>query len=101
MNLFLRLRYLSLPLFLLIAFVELTNAQSVAELRCTAFGKGQNLSNWLEARWQTNYPTPDGYTFADVVKMKESGIQSLRLPICFAALTDSVAPYEVDTASAV
>lgn len=101
MNLFLRLRYLSLPLFLLIAFVELTNAQSVAEQRCAAFGKGQNLSNWLEARWQTNYPTPDGYTFADVVKMKESGIQSLRLPICFAALTDSVAPYEVDTASAV
>lgn len=101
MNLFLRNCRMLLAVVVSVGFFDAGQAQSVAQQRCTAFGKGQNLSNWLEAPWQTNYPTPDGYTRADVVKMKEAGIQSLRLPICFAILTDSVAPYYVDTNSAV
>jgi len=71
-------------------------AQSVAQQRCNAFGKGMNLSNWLEAYWQNNFPTPDGYSYNDLVKMKQAGIQSIRLPIGFASATDTVAPYTVD-----
>ena len=71
-------------------------AQSVAQQRCNAFGKGMNLSNWLEAYWQNNFPTPDGYSYSDLVKMKQAGIQSIRLPIGFASATDTAAPYAVD-----
>jgi endoglucanase len=71
-------------------------AQSVAHNRCARFAKGMNLSNWLEATWQTNYPTPNGYTRSDLLNMKEAGITSIRLPVCFAFITDSVAPYTVN-----
>lgn len=85
--------YLLLFLAVTAAFVS---AQSVANNRCARFGKGMNLSNWLEATWQTNYPTDNGYTKGDLLNMKEAGITSIRLPICFAFITDSVAPYNVD-----
>ena len=75
------------------------NAQSLAWQRCNAFGKGENLSNWLEATWQNQWPTPNGYTREDVMKMKEAGITSLRLPVCFEEITDTLAPYYVDTAN--
>lgn len=84
-------------LLLLTASVTFLLAQSVANNRCARFGKGMNLSNWLEATWQTNYPTTNGYTKSDLLNMKEAGITSIRLPICLAFITDSVAPYTVDT----
>lgn len=88
----------TLPLLLifLTSIFNIAIAQSVAHNRCTAFGKGMNLSNWLEAYWQSNFPTSDGYTYQDLAKMKEAGIQSIRLPIGFASATDTVAPYTVD-----
>jgi endoglucanase len=86
-------------LYLLLLFATTAaflSAQTVAHHRCERFAKGMNLSNWLEATWQTNYPTPNGYTKADLLNMKEAGITSIRLPICFAFITDSVAPYTVN-----
>ncbi|MBX2909768.1 MAG: cellulase family glycosylhydrolase [Chitinophagales bacterium] len=77
-------------------FARDVEAQSVAQKRCDAFGKGQNLSNWLEATWQNNWPTPTGYTKASLQKMKDAGITSLRLPINFAMVTDTAAPYAVN-----
>lgn len=81
----------------LVLSINYVFCQTVAESRCNHFGKGMNLSNWLEAKWQTSWPTTDGYTFADLQKMKQAGIQSLRLPVSFALVTDTVAPYLVDT----
>ena len=72
-------------------------SQSVAQQRCDRFEKGMNLSNWMEAYWQTGWPTANGYTRADLVKMKEAGIKSIRLPIGFASVTDTLPPYNVDT----
>jgi endoglucanase len=84
---------------LAIVFLFSTNvrSQSVAQNRCNNFGKGMNISNWLEGYWQTGWPTPNGYTRSDVVKMKEAGIKSLRLAICFASVTDTLPPFSVDT----
>lgn len=87
--------FFSFLLFLFL-FVQ-TFAQSTATQRCNAFEKGMNLSNWLEAGWQPNWPAANGYSKADLVKIKEAGMISLRLPICFARITDSIAPYYVDT----
>jgi endoglucanase len=74
------------------------NAQSPAHDRCAAFGKGQNISNWLEAYWQGNWPSANGYTKKDLEDMKAAGSSSIRLPIAFSAIVDTVAPYYVDTA---
>lgn len=71
-------------------------SQTLAHNRCNKFGKGMNLSNWLEAPWQTNWPTTTGYTYSDLVKMKAAGIVAIRLPICFEEITDTTAPYTVD-----
>lgn len=84
------------PLLLFAVTTAFVSAQTVAHQRCERFAKGMNLSNWLEATWQTNYPTPNGYTKSDLLNMKEAGITSIRLPICFAFITDTVAPYTVD-----
>lgn len=73
-------------------------AQTVVHQRCSAFERGMNISNWLEAPWQTDWPTETGYTKADLQLMKDAGIKSLRLPINFAEISDSVYPYDVDTA---
>ncbi len=75
-------------------------SQSAAQLRCDRFDKGMNLSNWLEAYWQGGWPTANGYTRDDLMKMKEAGIKSIRLPIGFASVTDTLAPYTVDTTHA-
>ncbi len=88
-------RVLPLLFITLISFQPM--AQTVADQRCAAFGKGMNLSNWLEAPWQTNWPTATGYTKADLELMKVAGIQSIRLPVCFAHIIDTVAPYYIDT----
>ncbi len=72
-------------------------AQSVAHERCASFQRGMNLSNWLEAPWQTNWPTPDGYSKSDLQNMKDAGLRSIRLPINFAEISDTVFPFEVDT----
>lgn len=72
-------------------------AQSVARQRCDAWGKGVNLSNWLEAHWQAGWPTAQGYTKTFLQNIKPSGIRSVRLPIYFEAVVDSFPPYAVDT----
>ena len=92
------LRFLSCFIGVLALWMPDTNGQSVAHQRCTAFEKGLNISNWLESVWQTNWPTENGYTKSDLQDMKDAGITSLRLPIQFAAVVDTVAPYTVDTA---
>lgn len=94
-----RLERMKKTFFLLTALFCLIQvfAQTTAKERCAAFDKGMNLSNWLEAPWQPNWPTATGYTRTDVQLMKDAGIQSLRLPICFARISDSIAPYNVDT----
>lgn len=83
-------------LLLLSFFITQGFAQGPAHFRCQNFRKGMNLSNWLEATWQNGWPTANGYTHDDLVKMKEAGITSIRLPICFEEITDTLAPYTVD-----
>lgn len=84
-------------LLVLVSFAHLSlNAQTVAHQRCAAMGKGMNISNWLEAPWQTGWPTPDGYAKAHLQLMQEAGIQSLRLPVQFFQVVDTLPPYTVD-----
>ncbi len=92
------------PVLLLLTFLSLSTglmAQSPAHARCAAFGKGQNISNWLEAYWNGNWPSATGYTRKDLEDMQAAGTSSVRLPVSFAQVTDTVAPYYVDTAHAV
>jgi len=90
-----------IPLIAALLIIHGAQAQSVAQTRCNNFGKGMNLSNWLESYWRTDWPDTTTYTKTDLVKMKDAGIQSLRLPVCFAMITDTLAPYYVDTNSRV
>jgi aryl-phospho-beta-D-glucosidase BglC (GH1 family) len=71
--------------------------QSLAHQRNQLLGKGINLSNWLEAYWHPAWPATDTYTKSHLQKMKDAGIQSVRMPVLFAAVTDTVAPFYVDT----
>lgn len=75
-------------------------AQSVAHERAAKIEKGQNLSNWLEAYWQSNYPNPTGYTRQSIAQMQEAGMRSLRLPVTFEYFTDTVPPYTIHTNNA-
>lgn len=75
-------------------------AQSVAHERAAAIVKGQNLSNWLEAYWQSNYPNPEGYTRQSIMQMQEAGMRSLRLPVTFEYFTDTLPPYAIHTNNA-
>ena len=76
-----------------------TEAQSLAHDREARFGKGVNLSNWLEAYWLGgNWPEPARYDKQDLQAIKDAGMQTIRAPFCFAIITDTVAPYNVDFA---
>ncbi len=88
-------KYLTLFCFFLFAFQS--KSQSVAQSRCDNFKQGVNLSNWLEAYWQGNWPSPNGYSRQFLVNMKNAGIKSVRLPIGFASVIDTLPPYFVDT----
>lgn len=81
---------------MLLLAANCTSGQSLAHQRCAAFGNGQNISNWLEASWQTGWPTPGGYSKHDLQDMKDAGAQSVRLPVVFAKVTDTLPPYDVD-----
>src|ERR1043165_9583507 len=99
------MRKLSSPVFLvcfvLVSLIPLiSTSQTVAWQRCNNMGKGMNLSNWLEAYWQAGFPTANGYTRGDLQKMKEAGLTSIRLPIGFASVTDTLPPFYVDTTHA-
>ncbi|MFN8397174.1 MAG: glycoside hydrolase family 5 protein [Bacteroidia bacterium] len=76
--------------------------QSVAHQREARFGKGANLSNWLEAYWMgSGWPQPGKYQRADLQAMKDAGMSTVRVPFCFAMITDTLnAPYVVDFNSA-
>jgi len=91
-------KYLALFCFCLFAFQS--NSQSVAQSRCDNFKQGVNLSNWLEAYWDGSWPSPTKYNKQFLVDMKAVGIQSVRLPIGFASVTDTLPPYNVDTTHA-
>ena len=91
-------------IFLLLCFAIFVfqgNAQSVAHNRCANLQKGINLSNWLEAYWLSNWPVPGFYTRDFLAEMKNAGMKSVRLPVCFSLVTDTLPPYTVDTASPV
>lgn len=81
----------------LFAFLKFSFSQSVAQQRCNSIGKGRNISNWLEQYWSGAWPTPNGYTRNDFVETKNAGFTSVRLPITFANITDTLPPYYVDT----
>lgn len=85
-----------LTAFFLLACLGL-QAQSLAHSREARFGKGINLSNWLEAYWLGSaWPQPARYQKADLQAVKDAGMQTIRAPFCFALLTDSLPPYSVD-----
>lgn len=95
------MKQLCITLLLCCFFTFHVRAQSVAQARCDRMGKGINLSNWLEAYWQQNWPNPNTYSKDFLIEIKKSGIRSIRLPINFAAITDDNYPYNVDTAHVV
>lgn len=72
------------------------DAQSVAHERCQALAKGQNLNNWLEASWDTDWPSPTKYNKQHLVLMQEAGMSSIRLPAAFHEMVDTIAPYYVN-----
>jgi endoglucanase len=77
-------------------------SQTIAQQRCENIGNGINLSNWLEAYWLVNipgqpYPVPDWFEKSDLVFMKEMGFTTVRLPVAFERITDSVPPYHLQT----
>jgi endoglucanase len=88
-------RCFTLLLFCVLAFES--HSQSVAQSRCDNFKQGVNLSNWLEAYWQSNWPSPAGYNRQFLMDIKAAGIKSVRLPIGFASVIDTLAPYTIDT----
>lgn len=74
-------------------------AQSLAHTREARIAKGVNLSNWLEAYWLGgNWPEAARYDKQDLRNVKDAGMQTIRLPFCFAIITDSIPPYNVDFA---
>ncbi len=73
------------------------SAQSVAHDRCQSLGKGMNVSNWLEEYWNADWPNPTKYTKQHFEAMHLAGIESVRLPINFHAVVDTITPYAVDT----
>lgn len=85
-----------IPLVVLTLNLQVGVGQTVAHQRCAAMGKGMNLSNWLEAAWQTNWPTANGYSKQSLILMQEAGIQSLRLPVQFFQVIDTLPPYTVN-----
>ena len=86
---------------LLLLLATSGNAQSVAQNRCNNFHKGVNLSNWLEGFWVTDWPDTTTYNYQFLAEMKRAGLESVRLPVCFALVTGSTAPYTVDTTNRV
>lgn len=91
-------RLVLLPI--LLCLFACTQAQSLAHQREARFGMGANITNWLEAYWMApNWPQPGKYQKADLQVMKDAGMATLRLPFCFALITDSLPPYSVDFGS--
>jgi endoglucanase len=91
-------------LLFLSLFIVLSNAfaQTLAHRRNDQLEKGLNLSNWMEAYWMgSSWPQPNLYDRAFLAEMKVAGFKSVRMPVCFALVTDTVPPYAVDTASPV
>ncbi|HWB64445.1 MAG TPA: cellulase family glycosylhydrolase [Chitinophagales bacterium] len=86
---------------LLVFISQGIKAQSLAQTRCDNFKQGVNLSNWLEAYWDGNWPEPNTYSKEFLINMKAAGINSVRMPVCFALVTADTAPYRVDTANRV
>ena len=85
--------------FFLFLSCGLLQAQSVAHTREARLGKGINLSNWLEAYWLgSNWPEPARYAKQDLQAVKDAGMQTIRAPFCFAIITDSLPPYNVNWA---
>lgn len=82
----------------------LIQAQSVAWQRCQNLGKGMNLS-WLETWWNgtAEYAYSDYLDLtqlsdrkADLALMKELGITTIRLPVCFEVWAHNAPPYTID-----
>lgn len=87
-----------LTTILIILFSNNAFSGELAAARCRSFGKGMNLSNWLEAYWQNPWPGSSNYTFQDVQDMKDAGIESLRIPVYLAGVTDTAFPHQVNGA---
>ena len=88
-------------LLLFLSCFTMGHAQTTAQTRCNNLGKGVNLSNWLEGFWETNWPDSADYKKQFFYDMKTAGVQSLRMPVCFALVTDTAPPYNVDTTNRV
>lgn len=88
---------LAILLLLLADIGQPAAAQTTAQQRAANIKKGQNLSNWLEAYWQSPYPNPTGYTRQSIQQMQDAGMKSLRLPVSFEFYTDTLPPYTLHT----
>ncbi len=65
--------------------------------RVALLGSGVNLSEWLEAYWETNYPVWEKYREEDIAFLKDLGFRHIRLPVAFTLWTDTTPPYTIDT----
>jgi endoglucanase len=87
-----------LTAILILLFSNNAISGELASARCRSFGKGMNLSNWLEAYWQNPWPGANNYSFRDIQDMKDAGIESLRIPVYLAGVTDTAFPHQVNGA---
>ncbi len=92
-------------LILLVAGVQLTNAQTVAEKRAESFGLGMNLTyldNWWVGSKENNFADfakedevrKREKMFADI---KQAGFSTVRIPINFGAWANYEKPYQWHT----
>jgi len=95
------IKHLFMLAVIFLAFGTSTYSQRLAQTRCNNFHKGVNLSNWLEGYWVEDWPDTTTYTYSFFAEMKNAGITSFRMPVCFELVTDTVPPYNVDTTNRV
>ena len=76
---------------------QTNTASATAWSRNNTLGKGINLSNWLEAYWNDpSDPDPTVYTRTDIDLMAQIGINTVRMPVIFDYLSDTInAPYGI------
>lgn len=77
-----------------------SNVQTTAWTRANTLQKGMNMSAWLEADWllpSNNYPDTFKYTQKHFIFLKNLGYKTIRLPVMFELLADTLPPYNLHT----
>ena len=78
------------------AYVETPSAESQIAIATPPISRCMNLGSALEAYYEGEW----GYTIRriDIIRLKEAGFDTVRLPIRWSAHTAQTAPYKIDPA---